>query len=137
MREFLDKVKSSVGHFMAGRYGSDQLGLTLVVAGFILSLLAQFAGRWLSVVALALVVVAVVRMLSKDRASRAKENQAFLMLLAKPRAWFRRQQTKWKNRDTKAYVRCPHCHGEFALPKGKGHLRATCPHCGEKSEHTV
>ena len=68
---------------------------------------------------------------------RTRENEAFLSAIEKPRAWIHRQQGKWANRNTRAYVRCPYCHTEFALPKGKGKLRATCPHCGQKSEHRV
>ena len=33
--------------------------------------------------------------------------------------------------------RCPHCRGALMLPSGVGHVRVTCPHCGQKYETTV
>ena len=137
MQEFLDKVRAGVQKFMSGRYGGDQLGTTLVVVSLIFSILANWLGRWLTIVALVLLVVAFARILSRNIEARRKENRAFLNAVAAPGKWFRRQRTKFVNRKTKAYVRCPHCNAEFALPKGEGRLRATCPKCGEKSEHTV
>ncbi len=138
MQGFLNSVRDRVSRFMYGRYGGDQLGMTLVVASVVCTVVASLAGwRWLSLLSIVLVLVELWRMLSRDHAARSNENQAFLSAVATPRAWVRRQQGKWANRKTKAYVRCPHCHAEFALPKGKGRLRATCPKCGQKSEHTV
>lgn len=137
MQDFLNKLRDSVARFMYGRYGGDQLGLTLLVIALLCSLVGPWVGRWLSIVSTVLIIVALYRMLSRDHAARSRENQAFLQATAKPRSWIHRNKVKWDNRKTKAYVRCPHCHSEFALPKGKGHVRATCPKCGEKSEHTV
>lgn len=137
MQEYLNKLRTSVQKFMAGRYGGDQLGTALVVLSLVFSILANWVGRWMTIIALVLLVVAFARILSSNVAARERENRAFLMLFARPAAWIHRQRVKFANRKTKAYVRCPHCHAEFALPKGKGHLRATCPKCGQKSEHTV
>lgn len=137
MKDFLAKVQDAINNFMRGRYGADQLGIALLGISIILTLLEPWLGRVPGILALFLIVVACMRVFSTDRASRRKENQAFMGAIEKPVRWFRRQRAKWENRKTKAYVRCPHCHAEFALPKGKGKLRATCPKCGQKSEHTV
>ena len=87
-----------------------------------------------AMVSLAALAFELWRMYSRDIPARARENQAYLDITEKPRSWIRRQRGKWANRKVKAYVRCPHCHAEFALPKGKGKLRATCPKCGKKAE---
>ena len=137
MQDFLSNLRAKASRFMQGRYGGDQLGITLVSVALVLSLLGPMSSRWLTLVSTALMLVAIWRVLSRAHAARRKENQAFLAAVAKPRAWLRRRKTMWDNRGTKAYVRCPHCHAQFALPKGKGKLRATCPKCGQKSEHTV
>ena len=137
MQGFLDKVNEGLRKLMAGRYGGDQLGTVLVVISLIFSILANWLGRWMTVVALVLLILAFARMFSRNYEVRRKENRSFLQAVAAPGKWIHRQRIKFANRKTKAYVRCPHCHAEFALPKGKGHLRATCPKCGEKSEHTV
>lgn len=137
MQDFLEKIRSAMSNFMYGRYGADQLGLTLLVIAIIFSFLAIPFSSYLNIVSLLLAIVAVVRLLSRNIPARRSENRAFLTFFAKPINWVRRQYKKWTNRKTKAYVRCPYCHAEFALPKGKGKLRATCPKCGQKSEHTV
>jgi len=137
MQNFLDKLRSNAQKLMEGRYGSDQLCMALVVVALVLSVIALWAGRWLNIVALLILAVAILRIFSRNHAARRAENRTFLRVFAKPRQMWRRQYTKWVNRKTKAYVRCPHCGAEFALPKGKGRLRATCPRCGEKSDHTV
>ena len=137
MQDFIDRMRSNARRFMRGRYGIDQLGWALLIVAFLCALLSVWVGKWLNVVTLALLGVACWRILSTNLESRRNENRLYLTLIDKPRTWFGRQKTKWDNRKTKAYVRCPHCQTEFALPKGKGKLRATCPSCGEKSIHTV
>lgn len=133
----MSKVRSFFSGGMNGRYGADQLGTTLVVSALVLAILANWWGRWLGIVSLLLLVAVLLRAFSRDLAARRKENRAFLGVVARPLRWCKRQQVKFANRKTKAYVRCPHCGTEFALPKGRGRLRATCPTCGQKSEHTV
>lgn len=138
MQSFLDNLRARMSRFMYGRHGGDQLGLALVIVAFACSLAFTFTGfRWLSVLSTALLLMEVWRLFSRNLTARTKENEAYLAMAAKPRSWVRRHRSKWAGRKTKAYVRCPHCHAEFALPKGKGKLRATCPSCGRKSEHTV
>ena len=138
MQDFLNKLRDGYARFMYGRYGGDQLGFLLVIVSLVLSLITSLSGvRLLSALSLTLLLIEVWRMFSKDIAARSRENSAYLSATEKPRTWVRRRAARWSNRKTKAYVRCPHCHKEFALPKGKGKLRATCPHCGQKSEHTV
>lgn len=137
MQDFFDKLGNRVRTFMAGRYGGDQLGTVLVLVSLILSILSNWVGRWMGIVALLLLVVAFARILSTNYTARQQENRAFMTFVTKPGAWFHRKKVKFDNRKTKAYVRCPHCNAEFALPKGKGKLRATCPKCGEKSVHEV
>lgn len=137
MQGMLEKLRASLMRFMRGRYGTDRLGLALMGAALVFSVIALWTRYWASIVALILLLITAFRMLSKNIPARQREEQAFLALIAKPLAFTRRRRTMWENRKTKAYVRCPHCHTQFALPKGKGKLRATCPKCGEKSEHTV
>ena len=137
MQDFIGKLRDGAQRFMTGRYGGDQLGIVLVSVSLVLSILSNWVGRWMGILALVLLVVAFARILSTNRTARQQENRAFMSFVTKPGAWFHRQKVKFDNRKTKAYVRCPHCNAEFALPKGKGKLRATCPKCGEKSVHEV
>lgn len=40
----------------------------------------------------------------------------------------------WKDRKTKAFLKCPTCGTTLAVPKGKGKLIVTCPKCHSKME---
>jgi hypothetical protein len=137
---FKDKMEGwgrSLAHQMEGRYGYDQLGMLLLGLSLVF-LVAGFWWRpWGTILAWAFLIVQTVRLLSRNYDTRRRENAAFLRVVSGPASWIQRQRTHWANRKTKAYVRCPHCHAEFSLPKGKGKLRATCPQCGEKSVHSV
>ena len=137
---FKDKMEGlaqKAAQHMQGRYGYDQLGMVMVVASIVFMVLNFWFSPWALIIAWVLLIAETVRMWSKNHAARQRENLVFLNLVNKPSSWFKRQQVKRENRDTKAYVRCPHCRTEFSLPKGKGKLRATCPKCGKKSVHTV
>lgn len=126
--------------FMAGRHGPDQLTLGLFVFYLILSLLARLLGfPWLFLLALALLVWACFRMLSRRGEKRSRENQMFLALLHPFREWianFRQKKGSFAARrldkKTSVYLKCPACSQQLRLPRGKGLLKARCPKCGHE-----
>ena len=119
---------------MYGRYGSDQLNLALLIAAVVISLingiLSWFLGGsfvfsriiWpvLYVLMWALLVLAIVRMLSRNIYKRQRENQKFRNL------WLR--LTDRSNR----YFRCPACGQTIRVPRNRGKINIRCPKCGEK-----
>ncbi len=120
--------------FMAGRNGMDELCGTAVVAGVIFLLLSGFGANPLVWLALALVVYGVWRCYSRNVAKRRDENEHFLVITEQPRAWFRLQHTRFKNRKEKRYFKCSECNTVCAVPRGKGKIRITCPTCKHKFE---
>lgn len=73
-----------MGNFMNGRYGADELTTTIGIGGMIVALIGAMAHvRWLSWTALVIIVVAILRALSKNCAARSKENRAFCAFAAK------------------------------------------------------
>ena len=137
MNESFERLKKAAIRFFEGIYGFDPLNGVLLVLAAIFLAFAGNANIVLRVIALLLLAAVLFRAFSHDYERRVRENQQFMALVQKPVSWFKRLRSRWENRDTKAYVRCPKCHKQFALPKGKGKLRATCPYCGEKSVHKV
>lgn len=137
MGDFFESLTSKFDGGIGKRYGIDRLGVVLLVLAAILGLLALLVARWIGAFALFALVVAVIRMLSGDLEARQRENRTFVRAVAGPDAWLRLHWAMLVNHKTKAYVACPSCGTYFALPKGKGRVRATCPHCHEKSVHTV
>lgn len=88
---FFDKFRAAVSRFMSGRYGSDQLNLTMVIGALIVTTIGSLSGVYfLTLAADALLLLAIFRMFSKDRYRRAHENQVYLEKTQKVRPARRR-----------------------------------------------
>ena len=152
-------------NFMKGRNGADELTIVLGFFGIILAMVGSLAHfQWLSWIAIAVIVIGVLRGLSKNVDARHKENDAFVAATANvpglgkfvaslgggaatantSRATStskedlerakRTAKKMWKGRKTTAYLKCPNCGQMLSVPKGKGKIRVTCPKCHAKME---
>ena len=124
-RQFLYRLMAGFRNFMAGRYGTDKLGLTLLGAALVMSLLSSFIP--LIVVRLALTLAyyglmfwALFRMFSRNTYARYEENRKFLRFF-----------DRLKDREHR-YFNCPKCQQPVRVPRGKGKIAITCPKCREK-----
>ncbi len=130
---FFDKFRAAVSRFMSGRYGSDQLNLTMVIGALIVTTIGSLSGVYfLTLAADALLLLAIFRMFSKDRYRRAHENQVYLEKTQK----VRRAATEWVNRVKNSrkyhYYTCPKCKQRLRVPRGVGNITITCKNCGTK-----
>ena len=130
---FFDKFRAAVSRFMSGRYGSDQLNLTMVIGALIVTTIGSLSGVYfLTLAADALLLLAIFRMFSKDRYRRAHENQVYLEKTQK----VRRAATEWVNRVKNSrkyhYYTCPKCKQRLRVPRGVGNITSTCKQCGTK-----
>lgn len=130
---FFDKFRAAVSRFMSGRYGSDQLNLTMVIGALIVTTIGSMSGVYfLTLAADALLLLAIFRMFSKDRYRRAHENQVYLEKTQK----VRRAVTEWVNRVKNSrkyhYYTCPKCKQRLRVPRGVGNITITCKQCGTK-----
>ena len=130
---FFDKFRAAVSRFMSGRYGSDQLNLTMVIGALIVTTIGSLSGVYfLTLAADALLLLAIFRMFSKDRYRRAHENQVYLEKMQK----VRRAATEWVNRVKNSrkyhYYTCPKCKQRLRVPRGVGNITITCKQCGTK-----
>ena len=130
MRGFFDRLQARLVVFMQGRYGTDNLSNALAIVGFALMVLYLLFG-WdvISIVALVLVTVAMVRSLSRNVARRSQENEKFLQIVAGPRRQFGLARKAFVNRKTTKYFKCTGCKTVLSVPRGKGTLRVVCPKC--------
>ena len=69
------------------------------------------------------------RCFSRNIAARTRENARYIALTAKPRAAWARFNTRWDQRKTTKFLKCPQCGQSLSVPKGKGTLKITCPKC--------
>ncbi len=132
-----------MNNLLNGRHGADQLSLTLAIIGLCLVVGAPAFGETVAsvliILGIAIIIVSLWRIFSKDNARRTAENDKFLSIFkSNPQAKAERQAKKEKDRKLKEKLKthemfyCPNCHSACFVPKGKGKVRITCPKCGEK-----
>lgn len=117
---------------MYGRYGNDSLNQFLLVVAIVL-LVPWFFTHWavLSILIFALLIVVYFRMFSRNTYKRSAENQKFL-------TWFTPLQRKVAGRKMQMqdkehrYFKCPSCGRTLRVPRGRGRIEITCPHCKRK-----
>ncbi len=122
-----------IKRFMAGRYGSDQLSFAMLIVALILNFTAGLSG--ISIVfslSVALMLLCVFRMFSRNIAKRRTENQKFMGLWSRVKNFFRRQLDKLRQSRDFRFFKCPSCKNNLRVPKGKGKIYVTCPRCGER-----
>ena len=125
LRRLLGRFSAAVRHFMLGRYGTDKLNIAILGCGLVLSLLCMFiraplADLILTLIAYALLGIAVFRCLSRNTYRRYRENRKYLMLLQ-----------RFRDREHR-YYDCPRCRQQVRVPRGKGKISITCPKCGNQ-----
>jgi len=142
-----------------GRYGNDHLNRALVFTAVGISLLnmlqsiffgnAHLISRLLSLLSMGLLVVAIVRMFSRNFEARRRENEKFFVFWNKlrskfgnvswngkpqPKAKTVRKNPTWEERRKYKYLICPQCAQRLRVPRGKGKIRVTCTRCSNKFE---
>ena len=133
-------MKERLRKFMTGRYGADELNKFLIICGWVLLLLGMVlsgfgsrvtvsVGSVLVTLSWAALLFSVFRTLSKNTQKRASENYKYFVCKNKVLSWFRRLKTRFQERKTHRYFRCPQCKATVRVPKGKGKIRITCPKC--------
>lgn len=121
--------------FMNGRYGGDQFSMVLLVTSILLMIIGRLTGLSLFIfISYIPLIFSIYRMFSKDIAKRRMENYKFSIFISPIYSKYKKIQKRFKGRKTHKYFKCPNCHTELRLPKGKGRIKITCPKCKEKFE---
>ena len=117
-------IIGAIQRFMAGRYGTDRLNITMLVVGCVLCFVQVFTPDGVDVVLMilseVLLILSLLRCFSRNTYKRYNENRKFLLLI-----------DRIKDRDHRYYT-CPKCRQTVRVPKGKGKIAITCPKCREK-----
>ena len=125
MNNFFYRLKTGFRRFMMGRYGTDKLNMTILIAGLIFSVVAMFnpfamLDLGLTLVSYGLMFWAIFRCLSRNTYKRYQENRKYLRFVE-----------RLKDRQHR-YYDCPRCRQQVRVPRGKGKIAITCPKCREK-----
>ena len=107
---------------------------TLIISSLIclLPLVISFAGAFfwpISLVADAIFIYVLFRMFSRNHAARQQEYYGFLRFWTPIEKWFTFQRTRFKERNTYKYFRCPQCKQKLRAPRGRGKIQVTCQKC--------
>ena len=123
-------IRNAIARLMYGRYGGDQLNLTMMVVYLVSYLLFAFTGwrlfYWISLV---LLFISIFRMFSRNLAKRREENYKFMHLAGPAIQWFRLKRTIHRDKEHR-YFKCPNCGQQLRVPRGKGTITVTCRGCG-------
>ena len=117
--------------FMSGRYGADALFFVMFSVSAALAFANIFVRSYiLQMIVYAIMVLAILRVMSRNIEARARENRAVMGVVDKIKGRFdiRRQR---KADYTHIYKKCPHCHAVLRLPRKKGKHTTVCPRCNK------
>jgi len=125
LKQFLANLGQSFRRFMAGRYGTDRLNMTILITGVVISLIGAFIrlpvlNLLTTFVSYGLMFWAIYRSFSRNTYRRYEENRKFLQFF-----------DALKDRDHR-YFDCPKCRQRIRVPRGKGKIAISCPKCREK-----
>ena len=136
MRSFFYTLRQRLQTFMIGRYGGDLLSKHLNVLSMLL-LIVSFCWRWAYIGAVVLLVWSLVRTCSRNVYKRQCENQAYLNFLGKLKKRRNLLKSRWRDRRTHRFFKCPSCKEYLRVPKGRGKVRITCPRCRHEIERNT
>ena len=124
------RFRDKMANFMAGRYGSDQLNNALLLLGLGLIVVEWISRwRWVGIFVLALLILCYFRMFSRNIQARYAENQWFLRRWGPVSNRLRNMLARFRDRKTHRYFKCPQCKQRLRVPRGRGKINITCPHC--------
>ena len=125
----MNGLRERFQRFMMGRYGHDSLNQAMAVVALVLMILGMFGPRLFSWLAMALLVAVYFRMFSRNIPARSQENAKYYYLRTQVQKRMAQYQTRWAQRKFYRYYRCPHCHQQLRVPRGRGKIEITCPKC--------
>ncbi len=123
-----------IQRFFYGRYGWDQLNLFLAGLSLVLYVVDLFVRTpVLYLLYTILLLLALLRMLSRNFSRRRAENTKFMVLAGPIIRWVKLRRTIRRDKEHR-YFRCPNCNQQLRVPRGKGKITITCRNCGVSFE---
>ena len=118
---------------LSGRYGPDHLNAAMVVLSLLFALLHIIFGFIiLSFISYTFLILAVLRMFSRNIFRRRAENDKFIRYWWPVKTRITRLFSRFKQRKTHKFIKCPSCGNILRVPRRKGRIQVTCPKCGER-----
>lgn len=130
MKNFLFKLSQKIRTFFYGRNGFDDIAKLCLIAYVVVFLIYGFLPQGVlkiifSLLSWALIIYVYFRVLSKNIYKRVSENKKYLGAV-------NMTKTRWQQRKTHRFYRCPKCKTWLRVPKGRGKITITCVKCSTK-----
>ena len=130
MRNFLSRLAQKIRTFFYGRNGFDDLAKHIFIASLVISLISGLVPYGIARLVLSLISYIMLgyfwfRILSKNIYKRVRENQKYL-------GEIKMVKTRWQQRKTHKFFRCPKCKTWLRVPRGRGKITITCVKCATK-----
>lgn len=126
----LQRFKLKLQSMMAGRNGADRLSQTMLWLGIGLLVLAMALSSFaLNILAMAIYILAILRMFSRNVEKRRTENMLFVTKTAAIQKAVVHRRNRFKHRKEYRYFKCPNCKAWLRLPRGAGQVKVTCGGC--------
>ena len=127
-------MREKLRQFMYGRYGSDNLSRFILVLALIAIILFYVLKLYvLYYVGLALLIINILRTMSRNHAARYRENEAYLRIRNGITGFFtgifKGGSSSSSADKTHRIYRCPSCGQKVRVPRGRGRIAITCPKC--------
>lgn len=114
MSNFFQNLPYKLANFMVGRNGPDALARASLWMGVLFTFLEIITGLGIcSLIGMVFLLYFMFRCFSRNIAARARENARYIALTAKPRAAWARFNTRWDQRKTTKFLKCPKCRNQF------------------------
>lgn len=119
-----------LNNFMAGRYGTDQLSLALLILGMILTVLGNlFQIPWLTILSYLPFLLCLFRIFSRNVNKRRMENNKFFKLWFPVKQRLFRLRHRMKDEKNYRFYKCPKCRILVKVPRDRGKIKIKCPKC--------
>ncbi len=127
------RLREKLYEWMQGRNGVDEMGIFLIGASLVLLIISSLLSVFLlSLIAFGLLIYSYFRVFSRNIGARKAENNRYLAERERLRFKLQSQKVRFGLRKTYKYLKCKNCKKKMRVPRGKGKIEVTCPHCGEK-----
>lgn len=126
-------LRDKLYQFLQGRNGVDEMSIFLIVMSLVLLIISMILdGFLLSLISSGLLIYSYFRVFSKNIGARQAENQRYLAERERLRFKLQSLKVRLGLHKTHKYLKCRNCKKKMRVPRGKGKIEVTCPHCGEK-----
>ena len=129
----MGKIKTQFQKFMIGRYGVDKLSSLLLYGGLAFIILFNLLNWPIGgLLGWAAILVSYYRIFSRNRTKRYQENLKYLTFTRQLKGKWNKKRNKFHQRKAYKFYSCPNCHEKLRVPRNKGKINITCPHCKEQ-----